>query len=189
VEIRPLREMTGRTTFNEVGLDGAFVADDAVIGDAGSGWQIATATLSYERITMSEGAALGNDFGELIAATRAGAPSAALRDAIAAVAVEDGAITALRRRILSRAVSGAPPGAEASVAKLFSAELEQRVEERGLALQGAAGMIDDGDAATWIFGFLLKRCVTIAGGTSEIQRTLIGERVLGLPREPPTEGA
>jgi 3-oxochol-4-en-24-oyl-CoA dehydrogenase len=186
VEIRPLREMTGRSTFNEVVLDGVFVADDAVVGDPGDGWRIATATLSYERVTMSRGAALGNDLGALLEATRAAtdAPAAVLRDAIAALVVDDGALSALRRRALSRTVSGAPPGTEASVAKLLGAELEQRVEARGLAVQGAAGMIDEGDAQAWVFGLLLKRCVTIAGGTSEIQRTLIGERVLGLPPEP-----
>jgi hypothetical protein len=191
VEIRPLGEMTGRSTFNEVGLDGVFVADDAVVGNPGDGWRIATATRTYERITMSQAAALGNDFGALLAAARTAvpAPSAMVRDAIAGVAVDDGALTALRRRVPSRAVSGAMPGTELSVAKLFGAELEQRVEERGLALQDAAGMIDDRDAQRWMFGLLLKRCVTIAGGTSEIRRTLIGERVLGLPRAPRPESS
>jgi alkylation response protein AidB-like acyl-CoA dehydrogenase len=186
VEIRPLREMTGRSTFNEVALDRVFVADESVVGLPGEGWRIATATLSYERVTMSRGAALGNDLAALLAAARQSGPalSAARRDGIAAAAVDAGALTALRRRMLSRAVAGATPGTEASVAKLFGAQLEQRVEELGLALHDAAGMIDGGDARPWIFGLLLKRCVTIAGGTSEIQRTVIGERVLGLPREP-----
>jgi alkylation response protein AidB-like acyl-CoA dehydrogenase len=81
-------------------------------------------------------------------------------------------------------VSGAKPGPEASIRKLIGAEHDQRAQEFGLSLLGPWGATVDGDAAQWTFGFLANRCLTIAGGTSEIQRNVIGERLLGLPRDP-----
>jgi alkylation response protein AidB-like acyl-CoA dehydrogenase len=80
-------------------------------------------------------------------------------------------------------VTGAEPGPESSVRKLLSAEHDQRVQELGLVLLGPDGTVTDGDGGVWSYGFLANRCLTIAGGTSEVQRNVIAERILGLPRD------
>jgi alkylation response protein AidB-like acyl-CoA dehydrogenase len=83
-----------------------------------------------------------------------------------------------------RSISGAEPGPGTSVRKLLGAEHEQRVQELGLAILGPEGSTMEGSAKRWAHGFLVTRCLTIAGGTSEIQRNVIAERLLGLPRDP-----
>jgi alkylation response protein AidB-like acyl-CoA dehydrogenase len=83
-----------------------------------------------------------------------------------------------------RALAGADPGSESSVRKLAGVEHEQRVQEVGLGLLGPEGAAMEGEAEMWAYGFLANRCLTIAGGTSEIQRNVISERLLGLPRDP-----
>ena len=87
-------------------------------------------------------------------------------------------------RTTLRLITGAKPGPESSVRKLLGVEHDQRVQEFGLELLGPDGATLDGPAAQWAFGFLANRCLTIAGGTSEIQRNVIAERLLGLPRDP-----
>ena len=87
-----------------------------------------------------------------------------------------------------RSVTGAKPGPEASVRKLLGVEHDQRTQEMGLLLLGPEGAAVEGVAAQWTFGVLANRCLTIAGGTSEIQRNIIGERLLGLPRDPEPAG-
>jgi 3-oxochol-4-en-24-oyl-CoA dehydrogenase len=87
-----------------------------------------------------------------------------------------------------RALAGAEPGPEASVRKLLGVEHEQRVQEVGLSLLGPEAAANDGDAAIWIGGFLGNRALSIAGGTSDVQRNIIAERLLGLPREPEEQG-
>jgi alkylation response protein AidB-like acyl-CoA dehydrogenase len=92
----------------------------------------------------------------------------------------------LGTRSTVRAVTGSSGGSEASVRKLLGVEHDQRTQELGLSLLGPAGATAEDEAAQWTFGFLANRCLTIAGGTSEIQRNVIGERLLGLPRDPAT---
>jgi alkylation response protein AidB-like acyl-CoA dehydrogenase len=82
------------------------------------------------------------------------------------------------------ALAGSDPGSEASLRKLLGAEHEQRVQELGLAMLGPEGATMEGKAQRWTQGFLATRCLTVAGGTSEVQRNVIGERLLGLPRDP-----
>jgi alkylation response protein AidB-like acyl-CoA dehydrogenase len=82
------------------------------------------------------------------------------------------------------ALAGSDPGSEASLRKLLGAEHEQRVQELGLAMLGPEGATMEGRAHRWTQGFLATRCLTVAGGTSEVQRNVIGERLLGLPRDP-----
>jgi alkylation response protein AidB-like acyl-CoA dehydrogenase len=95
------------------------------------------------------------------------------------------ALGCLGFRLTLAALAGADPsGSEASVRKLLGVVHDQHVQEVGLGLLGAAGAIADGDGAQWSRGFLFNRNLTIAGGTSEIQRNIVGERVLGLPRDP-----
>ena len=106
-------------------------------------------------------------------------------DAVGALLVDAQAIGILGLRLTLRALAGAAaePGPEASVRKLVGVEHDQRVQEVGLGLLGRAAVANDGDAAAWLYGFLANRCLSIAGGTSEIQRNVIAERLLGLPRD------
>ena len=105
-------------------------------------------------------------------------------DALGALVAEAHSVALLGQRTTERALSGAAPGSESSVRKLLAAEHDQRVQEFGLSLLGGEGATVEGDAAQWTFGFLANRCLTIAGGTSEVQRNVIAERLLGLPRDP-----
>jgi len=105
-------------------------------------------------------------------------------DRLGRLVAEAHAVATLGARSTLRSVSGARPGPEASIRKLLGVEHDQQVQEFGLELLGPFGAAVEGDAATWTFGFLANRCLTIAGGTSEIQRNVIGERLLGLPRDP-----
>ena len=97
---------------------------------------------------------------------------------------ESHALAVLGLRSTMRSVVGAKPGPEASIRKLLGVEHDQRTQELGLTLLGPEGATTVGDGGQWTFGFLANRCLTIAGGTSEIQRNVIGERLLGLPRDP-----
>jgi alkylation response protein AidB-like acyl-CoA dehydrogenase len=183
--------MTGLAMFNEVFLDDVFVPDDCVIGEVGGGWPLARTTLANERVSMGSGSSFGGGIEALLAlvgsrieAGRAGAEDPLLLDALGELVAEAHAVAVLGLRTTARAVTGARPGPEASVRKLLGVEHDQRTQELGLALLGPDGATTEGVAAQWTFGFLANRCLTIAGGTSEIQRNVIAERLLGLPRDP-----
>jgi alkylation response protein AidB-like acyl-CoA dehydrogenase len=190
IDIRPLREMTGMAMFNEVFLDDLFVPDDCVIGEVDGGWPLARTTLANERVAMGSGSSFGGGVEALLALVgeRYGLDGLAadplLTDAVGAIVAEAQTVALLGARSTQRSVSGAAPGPEASVRKLLGVEHDQRTQELGLSLLGPEGATTVGPAGQWTFGFLANRCLTIAGGTSEIQRNVIGERLLGLPRDP-----
>jgi alkylation response protein AidB-like acyl-CoA dehydrogenase len=187
IDIRPLREMTGLAMFNEIFLDDVFVPDDCVVGAVNGGWALARTTLANERVAMGSGASFGGGLETLLGLARdigAEALGPVALDTLGALVGEAHCVSLLGHRSTHRAVSGANPGPEASVRKLLSAEHDQRTQELGLTLLGADGAATDGAAAQWSYGFLANRCLTIAGGTSEVQRNVIGERLLGLPRDP-----
>lgn len=185
IEVRPLRELTGDAMFNEVFMDGVFVPDDCVIGEPNDGWRIARATLANERVSLSSGSTFGAGVEALIELVKATAdPDAVTLDSLGRLIAEAQALATMGQRSTLRAVARLEPGAEASVRKLLGAEHEQRVQELALSLLGPLGAIEEGEGARFGRGFLVTRCLTIAGGTSEVQRNVIGERILGLPRDP-----
>jgi alkylation response protein AidB-like acyl-CoA dehydrogenase len=186
IDIRPLRELTGAAMFNEVFFNDVFVPDDAVVGAPGDGWRIGRTTLANERVSMSSGAAFGNGVESLIRTVdrQGSACPESLRAELGHLLVEGQSIALLGQRATLRTLSGVDPGSGSSVRKLLGVEHEQRVQELGMALYGADGAVLDGKAKRWEEGFLSTRCLTIAGGTSEVQRNVIAERILGQPRDP-----
>src|SRR5215468_4945359 len=183
VQVRPLREMTGDSLFNEVFLDEVFVPDDLVVGGVNRGWRVARTTLANERVSLSQSWTFGCGNPELIEAVRelgAGAGPAVLERAGRLVA-EGHAIDLLGMRVTLKQLSGTEPGATGSVRKLLGMRHAQRVAEECWSLTGQDGALGD---ARWSRAVLFTRALTIGGGTTDIQLNIIGERILGLPRDP-----
>ena len=185
--IRPLRELTGESMFNEVFFDDAFLPDDCLVGVEHDGWRAARTTLANERVFMGSGMSFGHGLEQILKAidARGLGEDPLVLDEVGGLVARAHALSCLGYRLTLAALAGADPsGSEASVRKLLGVEHDQHVQEVGLGLVGVDGAIADGDGQTWSRGFLFNRNLTIAGGTSEIQRNIIGERVLGLPRDP-----
>jgi alkylation response protein AidB-like acyl-CoA dehydrogenase len=186
VTIQPLRSITGDCEFSEVFFDHVFVPDSDVVGEVNSGWTIARATLGNERASLGSRTPSSRevDLAELLrlAATNSEHAAGAVVQ-IGALVAEAQAIQLINLRTAMRAVIGDAPSVDGNVTKLLSSELGQRLADMAFQLAGADAAVIDVEgspARQW----LDARCLSIAGGTSEIARNQIGERVLGLPREP-----
>ncbi len=186
IEVRPLREITGEALFNEVFFDGCFVPDDSVVGEVDGGWRLARTTLANERVSLSTDSAFGGALEGVLARVSADPTrqDPVTLDRLGQLLAEAQSLAQLGMRATLRSVGGLQPGSESSVRKLLGAEFEQRVHEFGLDLAGPAGAVTAGEHAVSAHGVLQSKCLTIAGGTSEVQRNVIGERLLGLPRDP-----
>jgi alkylation response protein AidB-like acyl-CoA dehydrogenase len=184
VTVNPLRGITGDSHFNEVFFDDVFVPDADVVGDVNRGWLVARATLGNERVSIGggSGGAVGFSPDDLVKLLDA-APNGAnyVRRAGESIA-ETHTLRLLNLRRASRAIAGAEPGPEGNVTKLLVAEAGQRITELGMELAGSAPVV--GQAPKLLRSYLGNRAMTIAGGTSEITRNTIAERILGLPRDP-----
>ena len=187
LDVRPLRELTGDAMFNEVFFDDLFVPEDCLVGQEHDGWRCARTTLANERVFMGGGLTLGRGLEQILALVSgrglSGDPLVA--EEVGGLVVTAHALACLGFRLTLTALAGAnPSGSEAAVRKLLGVVHDQRVQEVGLGLLGVDGSVAADDGLAWSRGFLFNRNLTIAGGTSEIQRNIIGERVLGLPRDP-----
>ncbi|MGW1663950.1 acyl-CoA dehydrogenase [Streptomyces microflavus] len=184
IEIRPLKEITGEALFNEVYFDDVLLPADAVVGEVGGGWGVARNTLGNERVHMADQMTFDSGLEALIA--RSAELDDTTRTRIGALAAEAHALACIGLRTTLQQVSGLEPGAGASVRKLVQTVHQQKVAELILELLGPDGAVDEpaaGERA--LHGFLMSRCLTIAGGTTQIQLNVVAERILGLPRDRP----
>jgi alkylation response protein AidB-like acyl-CoA dehydrogenase len=187
ITVRPLKEMTGDSLFNEVFIDDVFVPDDLVVGEVNGGWKVARTTLANERVSLSQSWTFGcgaADLLEVVAGLRE-APDAALLERTGHLVSEGHAIDLLGVRATLKRLSGTEPGATGSVRKVLGMRYAQRIAEECWALSGAEGAVY---GTHWSRAVLFTRALTIGGGTTDVQLNIIGERLLGLPRDPAPGG-
>jgi alkylation response protein AidB-like acyl-CoA dehydrogenase len=210
VTVRPLIDMTGTHTFNEVVLDHVRLPAANLVGRRGQGWSLAKVTLGNERVSLSGAGALwgmgptADDLAGLVRRS-GGTDEPLVRQRLAGVWAEGEVLRLLRLRTVSAAVAGLEPGPEASVRKAIADAHGQRVMGLAREMTGAGGMlVDSADPAApaagqvenerpavfrpgglWDYGYLFSPALTIGGGTAEVQRNIIAERTLGLPHDPP----
>ncbi|AGM05053.1 acyl-CoA dehydrogenase [Amycolatopsis keratiniphila] len=175
ISTRPLREITGDAVFNEVFLDDVFVPDEMVVGEVDGGWRLARTTLANERVALGSGSAVGEGVENLLATLGDGADL----EELGALIADGSACSVLDLRATLRRLDGQDPGAESSVRKLLGVRHRQAVAEFALESLGERALVD-GDPAQ--HEFLLTRCLSIAGGTTQVLLSLTAERLLGLPR-------
>jgi alkylation response protein AidB-like acyl-CoA dehydrogenase len=190
IDVRPIRQLTGTSEFNEVFFDGARTARDLVVGGVGDGWRVALATLAFERGVglLGHQVSFRRELDQLVTVARDNGSSSdpVMRQRLARAYAE---LEILRFDTL-RSLSGidgpvAPP--EASIIKLYWAGWHRRLGELAIDVLGPAGLVAEGfpyELDEFQRTFLFSRSETIYGGSNEIQKNIIGERVLGLPPEP-----
>ncbi len=181
IDIRPLRELTGDAMFNEVFLDEVFVPDECIVGEVNEGWKLARTTLANERVAMA-GSKLGMSTEravELLAGRESETDAALVGHQVALASV----CQLLGVRSTLRSIAGRGPGPESSVAKLLGVRNRQEASELVVRMLGPAALFgSDEQVAADVHEMLLTRCLSIAGGTTQILRNVVAERVLGLPR-------
>ncbi|MGB0101598.1 MAG: acyl-CoA dehydrogenase [Nocardioides sp.] len=181
IDVRPLREITGKALFNEVFLDEVFVPDAMVVGEVDDGWRLARTTLANERVAM--GSSRLDHSTERAVELAAPGVRAAQRVAVGHAVALATVCGLLGVRSTLRSLAGHGPGAESSVAKLLGVRNRQDGAELVVALHGEQVLVDDDDQVRADVGEMLNtRCLSIAGGTTQILRNVAGERILGLPR-------
>jgi alkylation response protein AidB-like acyl-CoA dehydrogenase len=197
VTIRPLRQMTGDAHFNEVFLDDVRLPEAALVGTENEGWRALTAMLTHERLALGAGTGAGgsgaswtslasSDFMEA-ARRRSLATDPVVRQELAKLYTAERVLGFMGQKMRDEIAAGLPVGAKGSVAKLATALLARQSSNLGMALHGPASLAWEADrpeAAVPARTCCFSPMTAIAGGTSEIQRNTIGERVLGLPKEP-----
>ncbi len=194
IEVKPIKQITGGTTFNEVFLTDVRIPDANRIGNVGDGWKVTLTTLANERGAISSGGAgkisissliklastLSDEAGPLISQD-------SVKEKIADIFTTARGLRYTSLRSLSALSQGKKPGPEGSIGKLGAATMRQDMSAFAIELQGLAGCIEDPDVAmfegAWQSGYLASPAARIAGGTDEVQRDIIAERVLGMPKE------
>ena len=193
ITARPLRQIDGHAHFNEVFLDDVRIPADALVGTVDDGWRVAVGMLANERVAIGAGGSSQQMGGEGyvtlvgLARTCGCADDPVVRQELASLYSRERILALMGQRIRAAFVAGRAPGPEGSVAKLATAILGKRSADLAMAMAGAAGqawVATDESGGEQAASFLFAPMLAIAGGTSEIQRNIIGERVLGLPKEP-----
>lgn len=181
ISTSPLREITGEALFNEVYLEDLFVPDELQVGQVNDGWKIARATLANERVAMGGGSSLGDAVEEILGLIdKAGSRDDALVLDELGKHIADGVVgNLLDLRTALRTLAGSGPGAESSVRKIVGVRHRQDIAEFGLELTGTGGVEFTEQGRK----FLMVRCLSIAGGTEQVLLNVVGERILGLPRD------
>ncbi len=189
VEVRRIRQMTGGGEFSEIFLSGAVVEDRDLVGEPGAGWKIAMTVFGFERSGLAQAARFERAVAELavLARDRGAGDDAIVRQKVAQAQIEAHVFRLIGLRNLTSAQHGHAPGPEASLTKLYWSEMDKRIQETAVGLQGAYGALAPGsplavEDGRWQYGWMWAQAETIYAGSSEIQRNIIAERVLGLPR-------
>jgi alkylation response protein AidB-like acyl-CoA dehydrogenase len=183
VQVRPLRQITGQAEFNELFIEDARIPDDNVIGGVGNGWMVAITTLMHERSGLAFGSMMQvkRDLGELMELAREhGADEDPVtRQRIAQLYIESEALRINAYRGLTGIMKTGQPGPEGSLGKWAWSDINQSLTEASAEIRGPeAPLIDE----TWTYRFLRARANSIEGGTTEILKNIVAERVLGLPK-------
>ncbi len=189
VQVRPLRQITGEAEFNELFIEGARIPDENIVGGAGNGWAVAITTLMHERATLAFSLQVGVQIGlrELIEKARAsrghgGRPASedpVIRQRLAQLLIEAEVLRLNAYRGLSATMRTGTPGPEGSLGKWHWSEINQSLTELAMEIDGPRAMLD---SDRWTYRFLRARANSIEGGTTEILKNIVAERVLGLPR-------
>ncbi len=204
IEIRPIKSMAGAESFNEVFFTDVRIPNINVVGDVNDGWRLAKVTLGNERVSLSTGGVLwggGPTALELIESAKKQGPITdfVMRQRIAALYTEHTVLEIIRMRTLTARLRGEQPGPESSVRKIIADEHGQHAMQLARDLIGAHALLTGDDktedfsqsktlfSRAWYSGYMFSQALTIGGGTGEVQRNILGERVLGLPSEPNTQ--
>jgi alkylation response protein AidB-like acyl-CoA dehydrogenase len=197
IEIRPIKSMAGAKSFNEVFFTDVRITTANVVGELNDGWRLAKVTLGNERVSLSTGGVLwghGPTALDVIELVRemGGVKNQVMRQKIAQIYTEHVLLEIIRMRTLTQRLRGAQPGPESSIRKIIADEHGQHVMSLARELIGAdallTGVISESKKTlqnhAWYSGYMFSQALTIGGGTGEVQRNILGERVLGLPHEP-----
>src|SRR4051794_10427909 len=183
VQVRPLRQITGESEFNELFIEEARIPDENVVGGVGNGWTVAITTLMHERAGIGAASAVGVKIalGQLVelAKERGVGDDPVIRQKIAQLEIEAEALRLNAWRGLTQIMKHGVPGPEGSLPKLQWAAVNQSLTELATEIRGDDGLLRDSE---WTYRFLRARANTIEGGTTEILKNIVAERVLGLPK-------
>ena len=189
VEVRRIKQMTGGGEFCEIFLSGAEVEERDLVGEPGAGWKIAMTVFGFERGGLAQAARFERVVAELASLVRdhGRGADAEVRQRVAQAQIEAHVFRMNGLRNLTRAAHGQAPGPEASLTKLYWSEMDKRIQETAVGVQGAYGALAPDspfalEEGRWQYGWMWSQAETIYAGSSEIQRNIIAERVLGLPR-------
>ena len=197
ITVRPLRQITGDAEFNEVFLENVRVPAANILGVEGQGWQVGITTLMYERLALGFGLqarfeiATGATLELARRMARDGQPSAkdpVMRQRLAQLVIDNAVFKYTAKRAITKLLRGEMPGSEASAGKIWWCDRHQALQDLAQELLGSYGQLSKGspwavDRGNWHYSFLRSRANSIEGGTTDIQRNILAERVLGLPKD------
>ena len=189
VEVRRIKQLTGGGEFCEIFLSGAEVEDRDLVGEPTDGWKMAMTVFGFERGGLAQAARFEQAVDELasLARERGAGADPSTRQRVAQARIEAHVFRLIGLRNLTRAQHGHAPGPEASVTKLYWSEMDKRLQDAAIGVEGMYGALAPDSAfaiedGRWQYGWMWSQAETIYAGSSEIQRNIIAERVLGLPR-------